>query len=537
MSFRRAPGSYDSRIQNSVFTKGALVIILSLGMFAYLAFTQAYRLFPAEEALSLPLWADFLNCLLKCMVMVAAMALLLYFYLIQDYHTALNELMDIFSVSESGKTGQDPYSRHQNLELIIDSASGIVRENQLYQSQLDSQKKLLLSNYLIRLMKGRVRDIPAAYESARTFGIDLHTGHLQVLIFGVREEGERPASEEQIDQIYDFLYLLIRNMLLAVFTGYLVEVDGMLACLLLASPEETLDSKDCVTELKRIAALIRQLTLEQEDYSVSITAGSVSAGLSGIEKSFSEAMELFQYARIMNEDDSILFYHNMAPAHTADTDDYFWFKKEMQFMNCINTADYQNAAAVFSEILDSEYLNSGLPLNLINCRMLGLINNMINALGKIRLTVDADYFQRLDPWHAILDCRSVPELKRKSQEIFNSINRYTEKQKSQSSLERMTEIVQYLKEHYQDPNLCVTSAAEVFELNPSYLSRIFKKLMGIGFSDYLQWVRVREAEALLPNKKLSIREISELTGFGGVQTMNRAFKKHRGTTAGKMRRF
>ena len=58
------------------------------------------------------------------------------------------------------------------------------------------------------------------------------------------------------------------------------------------------------------------------------------------------------------------------------------------------------------DILDSEYLNSGLPLNLINCRMLGLINNMINALGKIRLTVDADYFQRLDPWHAILDCRS-----------------------------------------------------------------------------------------------------------------------------------
>lgn len=124
-------------------------------------------------------------------------------------------------------------------------------------------------------------------------------------------------------------------------------------------------------------------------------------------------------------------------------------------------------------------------------RMLGLINNMINALGKIRLTVDADYFQRLDPWHAILDCRSASELKRKSQEIF--------------------------------------------ELNPSYLSRIFKKLMGIGFSDYLQWIRVREAEALLPNKKLSIREISELTGFGGVQTMNRAFKKHCGTTAGKMR--
>lgn len=535
MPFNRTLKYADSHMQNSVFTKGALVITVSLGMFSYLAFTQAYRLFSAEDVVLPQQWMIFLNCLLKCLIMVAAMVLLLYFYLIQDYHTALNELMDIFSVSETGQTEHDPYTRHHNLELIIDSASGIIRENQLYQSQLDSQKKLLLSNYLVRLMKGRVRDIPAAYESARTLGIDLCTGHLQIIIFGVSAGGERPASEERIDQVYDFIHLLIRNMLLAVFTGYLVEVDGMLACLLLTPPGEALDSADCITEIKRICALIRQLAQEQEDYPVCITAGSVSTGLSGIEKSFSEAMELFQYAQIMNEDDSILFYHNMAPAHTADTDDYFWFKKEMQFMNCINTADYQNAATVFFEILDSEYLNSGLPLNLINCRMLGLINNMINALGKIRLTVDADYFQRLDPWHAILDCRSVPELKRKSQEIFNSINRYTEKQKSQSSLERMTEIVEYLKEHYQDPSLCVTSAAEVFELNPSYLSRIFKKLMGIGFSDYLQWIRVREAEALLPNKKLSIREISELTGFGGVQTMNRAFKKHRGTTAGKMR--
>ena len=525
----------DSPIQNSAFTKGALAIIISLGIFSFLAFTQAYRLFAPGNTISPRQWADFMNCLLKCLVMVASMTLLLYFYLIQEYHTVLNELKDIFSVSETDRPKNYPYSHNHDLALIVDSASGIIKENQLYQSQLDSQKKLLFSNYLVRLMKGRVRDIPAAYESARTLGIDLHARHLQVILFGVPAGKEGPSSEETIDQIYDFIHFLIRNMLLAVFTGYLAEVDGMLACLLLASPEETLDSKDCVTELKRIAALIRQLVLEKEEYPVCITAGSVSAGLSGIEKSFSEAMELFQYAQIINEDDSILFYDAMAPAHTVDTDDYYWFKKEMQFMNCINTAYYQHAATVFFEILDSEYLNSGLPLNLINCRMLGLINNMINALGKIRLTVDADYFQRLDPWHAILDCRSVSELKRKSQEIFDSINRYTEKQKSQSSLERMTEIVEYLKEHYQDPNLCVTQAAEVFELNPSYLSRIFKKLMGIGFSDYLQWIRVREAEALLPNKKLSIREISELTGFGGVQTMNRAFKKYRGTTAGKMR--
>ena len=38
MPFNRTLKYADSHMQNSVFTKGALVIIVSLGMFSYLAF-------------------------------------------------------------------------------------------------------------------------------------------------------------------------------------------------------------------------------------------------------------------------------------------------------------------------------------------------------------------------------------------------------------------------------------------------------------------------------------------------------------------
>ncbi|MDO5409193.1 MAG: helix-turn-helix domain-containing protein [Lachnospiraceae bacterium] len=530
---KRTFGSADKK--GSAHTNGAIVIIVSLSLLLYLALLQAYEIFYVENAGMEDAWLHFINNMFKCTVMIMCMAIVWYFYAIQEYRTVVNELMDLFSVSKQDDKVSYPYSKNHSLALIVDSASGVVKNNKMYRLQLDNQKKLLLNNYIMRLMKGRVKDIPAAYESGEALGVNLHADGLQVVVFGLSESNETILSDEMADAVYDTVRFLIQNMLLAVFDGYLTEVDGLMACLLVSQSEEKLNSRDSVTELKRIATLIQQIVQDKNEQMVRVTAGSVSVGIAGIEKSFSEAMELFQYAEIIKEDSGIMVYREVPTLHTVDTDDYFWFKKEMQFMNCINTADYTNAATVFYEILDSEYINSDMPLKLINCRMLGLINSMINALGKIRLTVDGDFFERLDPWNTILNCKSIPELKKRSEEIFNCINNYTENQKRQSSYSRMTEIVEYLKENYDDPNLSVTSAAEYFQLNPSYLSRSFKKLMGIGFSDYLQWVRVEAAEELLKNKRLSIREVAEMVGCSGVQTLNRAFKKFKGTTAGKIR--
>lgn len=531
---RKQSGQLLAQIKGGVHWKGAAALVVSLGLLLYLSVIQVYEIFYVQNLTGAEAYGRFLSNMLKCTLVVMLLALLWYFYAVQEYHGAINELKGILSVT-GGVSETDPYSRNQELASLLDSANGVVRTNITYQTQLEDQKKLLMSNYIMRLMKGRVRDVSAVYDSSDVLGINLRSGNLQVIVFGIGESGEDAPSEEKVEQVYDMARLLIHKMVFAVFDGYLTEVDGMLSCLIFSQPGEQLDSRDCTVELQRITTLIQHIVQEKKGVFLRIAIGSVSVGISGIEKSFSEAMELFQYGEIMKEDEGVLVYREMPPVHVVDTDDYFWFKKEMQFMNCINAGDYENAATVFFEILDGEYLNNELPLKLVNCRMLGLINAMINAMGKIRLTVDRDFFERLNPWDTILNCTSIPELRRQAREIFTCINHYTENQKRQSSYSRMTEIVEYLKENYSDPNLNVSSVSDYFHLNASYLSRTFKKLMGVGLSDYIQWIRVEEAKELLKHTKLSISEISQKVGYSGVQTMNRAFKKYEGTTPGRLK--
>lgn len=70
--------------------------------------------------------------------------------------------------------------------------------------------------------------------------------------------------------------------------------------------------------------------------------------------------------------------------------------------------------------------------------------------------------------------------------------------------------------------------ADIVQLNPVYLSRLFKEKTGINFSDYILKKKMEMAAQLLKDTNCSIYEISELTGYSNDKNFSRAFKKYYG---------
>ncbi|CAG7635441.1 AraC family transcriptional regulator [Paenibacillus allorhizosphaerae] len=95
--------------------------------------------------------------------------------------------------------------------------------------------------------------------------------------------------------------------------------------------------------------------------------------------------------------------------------------------------------------------------------------------------------------------------------------------------EKMTEIATYLNDHFME-DIRLEQIAEQFYISPSYLSRIFKKITGFHFREYIQVVRVKEAQRLLLETKEKVLTIAEKTGFGHVAHFNTTFKKITGVT-------
>lgn len=70
----------------------------------------------------------------------------------------------------------------------------------------------------------------------------------------------------------------------------------------------------------------------------------------------------------------------------------------------------------------------------------------------------------------------------------------------------------------------------MFYLNPSYLSRLFKKETGGKFIDYLVKVRLNKAKELLAGGKKTVNQVSEMVGYTNTRYFRQIFKEHIGLT-------
>ena len=87
----------------------------------------------------------------------------------------------------------------------------------------------------------------------------------------------------------------------------------------------------------------------------------------------------------------------------------------------------------------------------------------------------------------------------------------------------------YIGRHYAEA-LSLEEVAEHIHLNASYLSALFKKATNANFRDYLNKVRIAEAQRLLVNTDSTIVDIAANCGFNDQSYFTKVFKKATGMT-------
>lgn len=86
----------------------------------------------------------------------------------------------------------------------------------------------------------------------------------------------------------------------------------------------------------------------------------------------------------------------------------------------------------------------------------------------------------------------------------------------------------YLDNHYMDFDCSLSSVAKSIHISPSYLSLIFKKVVGITFVNYLTLLRINKAKQLLSSTDLMVYEVSTSVGYENYSYFSTVFKKATG---------
>ncbi|WP_186446024.1 helix-turn-helix domain-containing protein [Paenibacillus cremeus] len=99
-----------------------------------------------------------------------------------------------------------------------------------------------------------------------------------------------------------------------------------------------------------------------------------------------------------------------------------------------------------------------------------------------------------------------------------------EKEFSSKKIKLVIELKNYILKHYNEP-IKLKDLSEYGGKTPNYISSIFKEVTGFTPIEYLHDVRISMAKDMMLSKGMSIREISEETGFCDQAYFNRVFRK------------
>jgi AraC-like DNA-binding protein/ligand-binding sensor protein len=92
----------------------------------------------------------------------------------------------------------------------------------------------------------------------------------------------------------------------------------------------------------------------------------------------------------------------------------------------------------------------------------------------------------------------------------------------------------YIHEH-QTEELSLGQVAKAVNMSSFYFCKMFKKVTGINFTNYVARVRIEKSKNLLLNRNLRVSEIAFEVGFQSLTHFNRVFKKLIGQSPTKYR--
>lgn len=96
-------------------------------------------------------------------------------------------------------------------------------------------------------------------------------------------------------------------------------------------------------------------------------------------------------------------------------------------------------------------------------------------------------------------------------------------------------IKQYINKNYR-LNITLDQLADLKHLNKYYLAHSFKNNVGISPIEYLNQVRIREAQTLLETTDYNIADISSMIGFSSQSYFTQTFRRHVNKTPSQYRK-
>ncbi len=218
----------------------------------------------------------------------------------------------------------------------------------------------------------------------------------------------------------------------------------------------------------------------------------------------------------------------------AKNDYEYPLSQEIQINELIKQGRDKEAESLYDLIIKT-VIDYSYPV--IKMTSLRLISSIMDTLQLIvRNYSISSYDSRLHEGYDISLLETLPEIKRRLFHLVRNLTEQVKQLNSKKHEEVITLIQDIIEERFRDPNISLELLADMVHHSPTYIGRIYKRIVSQSISDTINDRRLEEACSTLKETDQTIGYICHNVGFSNETYFYTLFKKKFGVTPSRFRK-
>ncbi|MFK7692145.1 helix-turn-helix domain-containing protein [Paenibacillus sp. HJGM_3] len=405
-----------------------------------------------------------------------------------------------------------------------------IDERDYYKEKLEESLPFYREQFKYSLLHKHSLTLDEIEKKKAYLGIEIGS-HDLVLLLLMLEDGSNRHSEP--DVISGDLYMMrvmdaIQNSRAIQVSYFLVHAEKDKIAIVLSG---------CGTDCQQVEQLAQHLLDElkaelQADFTIGV--GRVCPSIQDLPQAYEESLEALKYRMIYGKGNVI-----SVDEIGIDTGSDFSYPKQKAelLLSHIKTAREAEALRIFEEIVaEISDHRTRLHYNQIQPLFVQLLTEFMNTYNQLGADIRAIFGGGADPYRELLDQESLDKISRWFRSLIHSTTVYIEQELNAKGNHHIARVIEILERDY-NRDISLNSVGEQLNLNPAYISRLFKQITGQPFVEYLKRVRIEKSKELLSQSNMKINEVSKQVGYENSYYFIKVFKDMMGLTPGEYKKL
>lgn len=207
---------------------------------------------------------------------------------------------------------------------------------------------------------------------------------------------------------------------------------------------------------------------------------------------------------------------------------------EKSMITSITYGNFDEAKEHYNHIIEGAKSYSFKEINMSIFHIIFAIDSALHTIKKNRLiNVEFNVNSVIDIFK---NSENMEEINNAFYKLFENICTAINDKKKDKHKELIDKIIEMINNEYMSQEISIEKIADNFDMNATYIGRLFKMYKQKGINEFINEARISYAKELLRKNKNSIEDISKKCGFTNISYFYKVFKSLNGITPNEYRK-